>query len=473
MRATRPSRPAERGQILVLFVLSLAAIFAMASVLFDGAHALVQRRQQQNASDTAALAAANLIQALKGCSATYVSGTAPGSPRAAITTAAVNAVQTALPGTPASAITVTCPDSWNNYAVQVVVAGHSPSYFGSALGVRGFDVTTTSQAVNGPVAPAPYSVIVLDNQSAAGSSACPSTLISGGPTITLEGSMIIDSACPAGSGGGLGTNGNSATLTMNNGAVIKIQGGYSAAALTISPTPQTGQPYVSDPLSKLPVMPTLTTQSASRLVINGTTQVLSPGRYIGGIQLKSSAKVFMRPGIYVMDGGGFDMGSQSAAYSVPNGVSTTTDATWATDCPEATCGVLLYNVNWANTSDQITIGAGATMKLRPYKSAVDTTGPAQPAYDNLLIWQRGTPAPPSSTQPVIALGGGGSVDLSGTVYAPGAKVYMTGGSGGSGGGTDVTLQFICWDLQIQGNSSFHFYYNNTKFASPPDYGLVK
>ena len=190
-------RPAQRGQVLVLFVLSLAAIFAMASLLFDGAQALVQRRQQQNASDSAALSAANLIQSLKGCSATYVVGSAPGSPRAQITTAAQAAVQAALPGTPTSAITVSCPDGWNNYAVQVNVAGHSPAFFGGAVGLHGFDVTTTSQAVNGPVQTPPYSIILLDNSNSGwpnGRKGCPAMLISGGPTITLEGSVMIDSA---------------------------------------------------------------------------------------------------------------------------------------------------------------------------------------------------------------------------------------------------------------------------------------
>ena len=56
---------------------------------------------------------------------------------------------------------------------------------------------------------------------------------------------------------------------------------------------------------------------------------------------------------------------------------------------------------------------------------------------------------------------------------PGALVSMTGGSGGSGGGTDLTLQIICWDLQIQGNSSFHFYYRNDGFTARPGYGLVR
>lgn len=486
----RLRRRDERGQIIVLFVLSLTAIFAMAALLFDGAHALVLRRQIQNAGDTAALQGANLIQNLKGCSATYTFGSAPGSPRAAITTAAQNAVQAAIPGTAASAIHVSCPDGWNNNAVEVDVDGHSPTFFGGAVGINGFDVKTTSQAVNGPVAPAPYSVIVLDNCSrpsgtctATGSNAgwpgsrngCPSTLISGGPTITLEGSMMIDSACTTGGGGGLGTNGNSANITFNNNALIKIVGGYAAGALTISPTPSTGAAYVKDPLAALPAMPsTLPVRFASRQVYGGSDVVLEPGVYIGGIQLKNSVKAYLHPGVYEFRGGGFDIGAQNAVYSVAAGVSSTNDTNWATDCPTSTCGVLFYNSGTTATMGQVTIGAGATLKLRPYNASYDGAGANVTDYNNLLLWQSGTPAPSSSfAQPVISLSGGGAVDISGTVYAPGAQVFMTGGSGGSGGGTDLTLQFICWDMQIQGNSSFHFYYRNDKFARPPDYGLIK
>jgi hypothetical protein len=96
-------------------------------------------------------------------------------------------------------------------------------------------------------------------------------------------------------------------------------------------------------------------------------------------------------------------------------------------------------------------------------------------YRNMLLWQDANPVPTSThAQPTVRLGGGGQVEMSGTLYAPNAPVYMTGGSGGSGGSaTNITLQFICWDLQVQGNSSFHFYYNSEEFARPTDYGLVQ
>ena len=51
---------------------------------------------------------------------------------------------------------------------------------------------------------------------------------------------------------------------------------------------------------------------------------------------------------------------------------------------------------------------------------------------------------------------------------------MGGNSGGSGGSElDVTLQFISWDLQFNGNIGFHFYYQSEAFAKPTDYGLVQ
>lgn len=64
--------------------------------------------------------------------------------------------------------------------------------------------------------------------------------------------------------------------------------------------------------------------------------------------------------------------------------------------------------------------------------------------------------------------------MTGTVYTPSALVRMGGGSGGSGGtATELTLQFITWDLEFSGNSSFRFYYQSDAFARPMDYGLVE
>jgi hypothetical protein len=177
--------------------------------------------------------------------------------------------------------------------------------------------------------------------------------------------------------------------------------------------------------------------------------------------------------------GGFQIGSQNAIYSLPSGLSSTTSSSWSGQCQTTNCGVMIYTVGQACASgspkDQITVGAGATLKLRPYNSTLDGTGTNDPQYNNLLLWQDKSPTPTSScAQPAISLSGGGNIDISGTLYAPNAQVQMGGNSGGSGGSSlDITLQFISWDLQFNGNIGFHFYYQSDLFAKPTDYGLIK
>jgi hypothetical protein len=123
---------------------------------------------------------------------------------------------------------------------------------------------------------------------------------------------------------------------------------------------------------------------------------------------------------------------------------------------------------------QFTVGAGATVRLRPYVPSADGTGARVADYANLLLWQDANPVPTSSAaQPIVALNGGGNVDISGTIYVPSAQVTMGGGSGGSGGATDITVQFISWDLTLSGNSSFVFRFRSDSFAKPTDYGLIK
>ena len=480
MRASRPGR--SRGQILPLFAISLVVLMAMGALLLDGAQALTVRRRLQDAADAASLAAANVIQAgsVRGCSAT--AGSPPGAPRTEVVTAAKASVATNLPWYPQANVAVTCPDGWQNYAVKVNLATTSPTFLGGVIGQTNMNVGAAGTAMNGQLASVKYSVVILDpstyNRTWTKENGCPAVLFSGGPTVIFDGSLQIDSACPVSSGGALGANGNAATVTFPSGAVTRIVGGYSPSLLNISPTPLTGQPYVKDPLLGLPAIDKtlLTARGASKTIINGgPPTVLDPGVYSGGIQLKGQSKVLLKPGVYYLDGGGLDLGAQSSLFSVAPGVTSTSDSTWSTDCPAATCGVLIYNTGTSSTLSPISVGGGATIELRPYNP---NAGPAVAngnEYLNLLIWQSASPVPSSSyVQPDVELNGGGTVNVSGTVYAPSARVYMTGGSGGSGGSDlDVTLQFISWDLQIQGNSSFHFYYQNDQFAKPTDYGLIE
>ena len=478
----QPRREQEAGQILPLFALAMIVVLAIGALVLDGASMLVTRRHLQNAGDAAALAGANTLQKTgSGSVCSTVSSSPPGDPRSDIVAAINASLATNWPSLASSNISITCPSGWDNQAVQVDLHIASGSFLQRAIGYSAPQVYTTSVAVNGQIAGSNYSVVLLDPSNSSwpnGRKGCPAMLISGGPTVTFDGSVIIDSACTAANGGALGTNGSSATVTMGTGKTINMVGTYNLGPLTITPAPVTGVSAVADPLITLDAISTagMTVQSSNKLILNNTTQVLSPGIYSGGIQLKNSSVALLRPGIYVMDGGGLDIGAQASFCSISSTSTATTCAGFTTgDCPDTMCGVLILNkgtTNGSNAMAQITVGAGATLKLKAYDERAVTGGDYQ--YRNMLFWQDSTPAASSSyAQPIVALNGGGTVDISGTVYAPQAAVTMGGGSGGSGGTSNLTVQFICWDFTISGNSTFHFYYSDADFARPKDYGLVK
>lgn len=56
---SRPRRPAEGGQILIVFALSMLVIIGIVGLAIDGGGTYAQRRDQQSAADLAALAGAN------------------------------------------------------------------------------------------------------------------------------------------------------------------------------------------------------------------------------------------------------------------------------------------------------------------------------------------------------------------------------------------------------------------------------
>ena len=486
---------AEAGQIIVLFALSMVAVLAMAALLFTGAHGYVVRRQLQNAGDAAALAAANILQANpdgKGCSAA-----GPGGPaRSRVIAAAKASIATNLPNYDPATVAVTCPGgNWNNYVVEVSLSLTSPSFFGGG----GIDVATSSSAINGQFATSKYSVVMLDPANAAWGSSyngCPSFNIGGGIKARFEGSIMVDSTCQVSGSvkGAMDANGGSATITMANNAEIRLSGQYNKQNLTITGANpvENVRPLLADPLAGLtdPLayiaagkasLPTYTQSNVCKGV-NKDPCTMQPGIYTGGINTTGGV-IFLRPGVYVMNGGGFNLGGNAKIFSLPSNKTTTSDATWDADCPlgSTKCGVMIYNAAggavWSTNKDYISMSSTTTLRLRSYNHAADVTsnGAVFEEYDNVLIWQARTPAPASgSPQPAVGLGGGGNVVLSGTVYAPGAQVKFGGGGSGSGGADEnVTIQFICWDLQLQGNSNFNFLYRSDLFAKPTNYGLIQ
>lgn len=508
----------ERGQVMVIFAFGFVVIIMFMALLFDAGRGLVLRRELKNATDAAAMAGANIIQSLSptGCS---LVANPPGAPRAQVVAAVQASVAANMPGYDPSDISISC--GTGNTIVRVQLGQESPTFFGMIFGNGPLEVGAASAAINGQDAGNQYSVILLDNSNLSwptGRKGCPSFLLSGGPTVIFDSSVYIDSACARTNGGALSTNGNSATLTLgNNGPLIRLVGEYAPGALTIAPAPVEHAAAKPDPLAKklyqaswwvpaytapltdnrppgstafLSSDPTgLKVRQTSKLTIgpggSNQTVVLEPGVYKGGIELRNSSIALLHPGVYVIQGGGLKLGAQTSVYSVDYSVNTV-PTNWSNSCHKGSCGVLIYNTgdqSGSSAMDQILVSAGATFKVRAYDSSASSptsifnngTHFARTTYDHMLLWQSADPRATSTyAQPEIRLNGGGQVEMIGTVYSPQAKVTMGGGSGGSGGTQlNLTLQFIVWDLELSGNSTFHFVYDGNEFVVPPSYGLTE
>ena len=139
----------ERGQVLVIFAGAFVVIVMMLALLFDGGRGLLTRRELQNASDAAVMAAANIFQTFDphGCSATE--GPPVGAPRAEVVAAVEASVAVNLPGFDPADIQVACLEGWDNTALEVTLNAESPTFFGTIFGTGPLDVATRSAAVNG------------------------------------------------------------------------------------------------------------------------------------------------------------------------------------------------------------------------------------------------------------------------------------------------------------------------------------
>lgn len=135
----------DDGQILVLFALSLVAIIAMVGLILDGGSAFAQRRSEQNASDVAALAAANDLIVNQG-GANWLA--------TARSIAAQNGYTDGVNGAVVAVTCVNCPGQALNNAVdgvQVTVTITAPhrNNFAGVVGMSSWAVSTTATSKTG------------------------------------------------------------------------------------------------------------------------------------------------------------------------------------------------------------------------------------------------------------------------------------------------------------------------------------
>jgi len=369
----------QSGQALVAATVGLVALLAATGLAIDVGYLRYQKRLQQSAADSAALAGAAELKF--GGSGGYKTAAQQDSSLNGFTDGVNNV--TVTPSNPPS----TGPNSTDNNSVEVIVSAVQPTFFMKIVGVN--STTLTARAVA--------------KLTGGGSRGCLYTLgLGGAGGITTNGTASID----APNCGIL----DDSTLTKNGSGHITAASIGTVGAVTdhgggaITPTPVSGIVAAADPLAYL------TPPGTGGACLDGTVkdppgggggkgggggggtgpQVLNPGNYCTGISVSGKKDVVLNAGTYVITGGGVDFGGSGTVTGT---------------------GVTFY---FAATGDSITFHGKQTIKL---------TAPTTGNYAGILFYQN------QANATAATLDGANGSKFEGALYFPGAPLTINGAAG--------------------------------------------
>jgi Flp pilus assembly protein TadG len=419
-------RPFRRGAIVVLVACCLSVILAFVAISIDGGSLLEQRRQAQATADAAALAAAeDLFRKYPQNNGLDADGTAVSR---ALAIAATNGFSN--DGT-VSIVTVRVANQTyasgpragtvipKGYA-EVTVQYNQPRYFSAVIGTG--TIPVTARAVGrGKWEPAFIGIHVLDLHASGALRATGG----GSGNVTGGASVIVNSDA---SDAAVTTGGS--TLSATDFAITGgTSGGGFIGTVTLGTEPQ------PDPLRHIPepTPASLPSQSSGPKHFSNGNRTISPGIYRGGISITGQANVTMEPGIYYMDGGGFSMTGQGNLTAN---------------------GVMIFNApNQSSDSINISGSNGGSVTMTPPTSGI---------YKGLTLFQER-----SATQN-MAISGNGSFFVTGTFYAAGALMNVTGNGAGQ-----IGSQYISNLLDINGGGGLGIDYVPERVIPRRVLGLVE
>jgi hypothetical protein len=474
-------RSSERGQVLLIFAGGLVVLLAIAALVIDLGFTFMMQRQQQNAADPGALAAARYIRTGIGetpeptrmreaaCFYARQNGFFPlavdnGGCTAANDPGGATLVVNYPPG--ASAGTFSATDGY----VEVVITRQHRSFLAQIIGIPTINVSTQAVAAYSDGESNSSSLVALDT-----GNNCTAAIVHGTGDITIHpvvsgasgGYVHVNSTCGTGTADGICGSSSSAALDVGGTSTLtaphtyvagrcKSNGSGLVGALTEGATP------IGDPLLELPppdpadytagrcspTDPPLTPGAAGCTFSGSGVIHLDPGVYYGGWNIRNTVTIELGTGIYIIAGGGIRLGPGGSITSVQGGLG-------------APVPVLIFNTDDPSTGtgqDNIDFDATGTLKLR----GMDT-GP----YKGILLWNDGNG---SNSDAQIDLQGQSSLDISGTIYSPKGHVDM---EGGSGVGNRASVQIISWTWRIGGNADLDMPYDPSLLYQFKGKGLVR
>lgn len=511
----------ERGQILVVTAAAMIVLFGIAALVVDLGMSWMLHRQEQNAADPAAIAAARWLRD----PATGAPALNPGAMNVdACMYAQANGFFVGdTPDCAAARLSgglqVHSPPISGAYSgqpqkVQVIITAEHPSFFGRIWGHSTATVSTSAVAANDAGPSNSSSLVALKPDCSGGAAG----QVSGGGVVRIfpvgggnGGYVHVNSTCGA-SNDDLCDNGSGGSALAISG-VLRSPFTYVVGSCTYSGSGTNGlqcQPTtvtacldeqsvpLGDPLAPLPEPPlaafdpgrcpngtgpgTLSLPSSTSACelkgggggtcpdIGGVaTCSLPPGVYYGGWDVKSNVRVRLTDGLYILAGGGIKLSGSSEITTVDSTTGAAARVTiFSTDGPGCpSIGV--------QCQGSITFTANQAFNARATNSATcQVASPQICPWRGILLWQDGTASHPDAP---IKLGGTASSTLSGTIYAPKADVLINGGSGttgcdGTATASCLSIQIISWTWKIDGNALVEMPYDPNELYQITQRGLV-
>lgn len=485
---------------MIVVAFSMVVLLGIGALVVDLGLSWILRRQEQNAADPGAIAAARYIE-----DADY-----PSMVKAACFYAKQNRFfegdnASCSAATAANELEVRWPPSGPHAGefagrpemVLVVIRSSHPSFFGAIFGRSTATVATGAVAAKETQSANSNSLVALDPTS------CGAGKVHGNGNITIEpadnpetgapysgGFVHVNSSCAGGTfdddcGSGSGAfqhSGNAgAKLTAPH---MYVHGTCQEAGGDVTTPVTEGAPQIGDPLASL-VGPRQSEQPAGQCPNNAgvyrlmnptwdgckvsrNTVTLTPGVYWGGWSFSGNGTVVkLQPGIYIMAGGGITTAGSATIETVGDisgdparvlifSTDNTMDPTCADDIAIARNGGTGYEARCVQ--GQLKLSGQGSLKLWGLDA-----GP----YRGLLMWQDGDGSNPTAP---IELTGNGALNLAGTIYAPKANVKITGN--GNAVGTRLAVQIISWTWNVGGEGNLLMPYDPNQLYRIIQRGLV-
>jgi Flp pilus assembly protein TadG len=403
----------ERGQALIIIVLGMMALVGLTALSVDGGNAYSDRRNAQNAADTAALAAAlgkiNQPAGTSPATAWKDSAYSRAASNGYDNNGTSNVVHVYECDEAAATCTLPAAAVPAQY-IQVTITSNVQTFFANVVGVS--QVTNNVQAISratvGVTSPMwGGSAVVGLNPSG-----CKAVTYQGSASVTLIGSgLYVNSNCPTAA---FFNNSNSPGTTLTAPCLQAVGGiQYAPGSLNVpAGCIQTGVPPY--------VYPTLPYPSCGSQVAVQTGNILSPGTWTGAFP--PSGVTVLQSGLYCVHSGNFQINGGGELHGH---------------------GVVIYMmdgfVKW---------NGGALVDLH-----APSTGP----FKGLLLY-----LPPTNTN-VVVVNGNGESSIVGSILAPGSDVTVEGGGGSSG----LQTQIIGYDVSLGGSSNTIIQYDSSTQYQPP------